>query len=185
MGSSSRIAYRGTVSYSFRLFSDNVICQKNFVLYRKLLRQLLQYFDMCFFKPLKCFSIHGSKNTSACLNPSMPAFSCKRQIYRKTIHYRIGGGEGSRTPVRNRIPANVYEHMPPIKFPIVNSDGRKRTTGSFINAEPPQSLSGSVPCADRRAGGPDLMTLIAGGTGDRRVNAAALSSLQRSIISCV
>lgn len=97
----------------------------------------------------------------------------------------VGGGEGSRTPVRNRIPANVYEHMPPIKFPIVNSDGRKRTTGSFINAEPPQSLSGSVPCADRRAGGPDLMTLIAGGTGDRRVNAAALSSLQRSIISCV
>ena len=106
----------------------------------------------------------------------------KKQVF---VQYPIGGGEGSRTPVRNRIPANVYEHMPPIKFPIVNSDGRKRTTGSFINAEPPQSLSGSVPCADRRAGGPDLMTLIAGGTGDRRVNAAALSSLQRSIISCV
>lgn len=106
----------------------------------------------------------------------------KKQVF---VQYLFGGGEGSRTPVRNRIPANVYEHMPPIKFPIVNSDGRKRTTGSFINAEPPQSLSGSVPCADRRAGGPDLMTLIAGGTGDRRVNAAALSSLQRSIISCV
>ena len=106
----------------------------------------------------------------------------KKQVF---VQHPIGGGEGSRTPVRNRIPANVYEHMPPIKFPIVNSDGRKRTTGSFINAEPPQSLSGSVPCADRRAGGPDLMTLIAGGTGDRRVNAAALSSLQRSIISCV
>ena len=107
-------------------------------------------------------------------------------VQRRVVVYSSdGGGEGSRPPVRNRIPANVYEHLPPIKFPIVNSDGRKRTTGSFINAEPPQSLSGSVPCADRRAGGPDLMTLIAGGTGDRRVNAAALSSLQRSIISCV
>lgn len=85
-----------------------------------------------------------------------------------------GGGEGSRTPVRNHISINVYECMPPVEFPVIFSDGRKNITGSFINAEPPQSLSDSVPCANRRAGGPDLMTLIAGGTGDLRVNVAAL-----------
>jgi len=90
------------------------------------------------------------------------------------VVFSYGGDEGSRTPVRNHISIDVYECMPPIRFPVIISDGRKNITGSFISAESPQSLIDSVPCADRRAGGPDLMTLITGGTGDLRVNVTAI-----------
>ncbi len=75
--------------------------------------------------------------------------------------------------------------MPPIRFPDIISDGRKNITGSFISAESPQSLIDSVPCADRRAGGPDLLSPIAEGTGDLRVDEAALSSLECYIIVSV
>ena len=71
-----------------------------------------------------------------------------------------------------------------LNFPTENSDDRKLTDGSFINAGLPQSLSNPVAYANRRVGRPDLMTLIAGRTGDSRVNVAPLGSLQR-IISCV
>lgn len=86
----------------------------------------------------------------------------------------FGGGEGSRTPVRNRISTDVYGCMPPVKFPSTTSDGREIILGSFISAGSPQSLGDPVARAYRRAGGPDFLSLIAVGTGDLRVSVAAL-----------
>lgn len=57
------------------------------------------------------------------------------------VNFYVGGGEGSRTPVRKNLYTTFSERSPLLKFPARVISGQTVRVGSFISHGQPQSLS--------------------------------------------
>ena len=90
---------------------------------------------------------------SNCFERIFSFFPSVRYLYRLTIriaksklllsivNFFVGGGEGSRTPVRKNLYTTFSERSPLLKFPARVISGQTVRVGSFISHGQPQSLS--------------------------------------------